>query len=115
MFLDNTRVTNRLVLRRFVMALYPESELSGRAPPELERSSNAQQLKNSYHFWQWGEVLYARKKEVAPQMSFSDTEFSPFWCDGCKRSHLCPGFSGRRVWKRRRAPRFNPDLACQST
>ncbi|MCP4285328.1 MAG: hypothetical protein GY792_12885 [Gammaproteobacteria bacterium] len=66
------------VLRRFVMTLYPESELSGRAPPELERSGNAVQLKNSYHFWQWGEIRYARKKEVDPQMNFSDSHFFSF-------------------------------------
>jgi hypothetical protein len=73
------------VLRRFMMSLYPESDLSGRAPPELERSRNAAQLKNSYHFWCWGELLYARTKEVEPKMSFSDTQFFPFlvrWLQG---------------------------------
>ncbi len=65
-------------LRRFVMSLYPESEISGRAPPELERSGNAKQLKNSYHFCRYGEILYARKKEVDPKMSFSDSHFFSF-------------------------------------
>ncbi len=60
------------VLRRFVMSLYPESELSGRAPPELERRSHAEELKSSYHFCRYGEILYARKKEVEPKMTFSD-------------------------------------------
>jgi transposase-like protein len=66
------------VLRRFVMSLYAESDLSGRAPLELERSGNAEQLKKSYHFWRWGEILYARQKEVEPHMSFSDAQFFPF-------------------------------------
>jgi hypothetical protein len=66
------------VLRRFVMSLYPESEGPGRAPPELERNGNAAQLKRSYHFWRWGEILYARKKEVEPEISFSDACFFPF-------------------------------------
>lgn len=66
------------VLRRFVMRLYPESEVSGRAPPELARSSQAQQLKRSYHFCRYGEILYARQKEVEPEMSFSDPDFFPF-------------------------------------
>ena len=86
------------VLRHFVMSLYPESELSGRAPPDLERSGNAAQLKNSYHFWQWGEVLYARKKEVAPQMSFSDPEFFPFLGRWLQTQSIVP----RIFWSPRR-------------
>jgi len=78
------------VLRRFVMSLYPESELSGRAPPDLERSGNAAQLKNSYHFWQGGEVLSARKKEVAPRMSFSDAHFFPFLVRWLQTQSLVP-------------------------
>jgi hypothetical protein len=66
------------VLRRFVMSLYPESEVSGRAPPELERSRNGEQLKRSYHFCRYGEILYARKKEIEPKMSFSDTKLFSF-------------------------------------
>jgi hypothetical protein len=78
------------VLRRFVMALYPESEPSGRAPLELERSSHATQLKNSYHFWQWGEILYARKKEVEPKTSFSDTQFFPFLVGWLQAQSIVP-------------------------
>ena len=66
------------VLRRFVMSLYPESEGPGRAPSALERSGTAAQLKRSYHFWRWGEILYARKKEGEPKMRFSGAHFFPF-------------------------------------
>ena len=78
------------VLRRFVMSLYPESELSGRAPPELERSGNAAQLKSSYHFCRYGEILYARKKEVEPKMSFSDTDFFPFLVRWLQEQSIAP-------------------------
>jgi hypothetical protein len=78
------------VLRRFVMRLYPESELSGRAPPELERSGNAQQLKNSYHFCRYGEILYARQKEVEPKLSFSDAHFFPFLVGWLQTQALVP-------------------------
>ena len=78
------------VLRRFVMSLYPESELSGRAPPELERSENAAQLKSSYHFCRYGEILYARKKEVEPKMSFSDTDFFPFLVRWLQTQSIAP-------------------------
>jgi hypothetical protein len=78
------------VLRSFVTSLYPESELSGRAPPELERSGNATQLKRSYHFCKYGEILYARKKEVAPKMSFSDTKFFPFLIDWLQTQSIPP-------------------------
>jgi hypothetical protein len=78
------------VLRRFVMSLYPESELSGRAPPELERSSNGEQLKSSYHFCRYGEILYARKKEVEPKMSFSDTDFFPFLVRWLQTQSIAP-------------------------
>ncbi len=78
------------VLRRFVMSLYPESELTGRAPPELERSGNAAQLKRSYHFYQYGEILYARKKEVDPKMSFSAHDFFPFLVDWLQTQSIPP-------------------------
>ena len=66
------------VLRRFVMTLAPEVELSGPAPLHLERSRRATLLKKSYHFWRRGEVLYARKKETDPRLPFSDAHFFPF-------------------------------------
>jgi hypothetical protein len=78
------------VLRRFVMSLYPESDLSGRAPRELERSGHAEQLKKSYHFWRWGEILYARKKEVEPHMSFSDAQFFPFLVHWLQSQSIVP-------------------------
>jgi len=78
------------VLRRFVMTLYPESEVTGRAPPDLERSSNAAQLKRSYHFCKYGEILYARTKEVEPKMSFSDSDFFPFLIDWLQRQSIVP-------------------------
>lgn len=78
------------VLRRFVMTLYPESELTGRAPPELERSGNAAQLKNSYHFCRYGEILYARTKEVDPKITFSDAHFFPFLVRWLQRQSIPP-------------------------
>ncbi len=78
------------VLRRFVMSLYAESDLSGRAPLELERSGHAEQLKKSYHFWRWGEILYARQKEVTPQMSFSDAQFFPFLVRWLQAQSIAP-------------------------
>jgi len=78
------------VLRRFVMGLYPDSEETGRAPPDLERSGNARQLKNSYHFWRYGEILYARQKEVEPKMSYSDPDFFPFLGRWLQRQSIPP-------------------------
>ncbi len=72
------------------MALYPESELTGRAPPELERSGNAAQLKRSYHFYKYGEILYARKKEIEPKMSFTDSKFFPFLIDWLQTQPIPP-------------------------
>ena len=65
-------------LRRYVMALAPEVELTDPAPRHLERSPQVTLLQKSYHFWHWGEVLYARKKETDPRLPFSDAHFFPF-------------------------------------
>lgn len=93
------------VLRRFVMTLYPESELSGRAPPELERSRNAEELKRSYHFCQYGEILYARKKEVEPKTIFSDSHFFPFLVGWLQTQSIPPRiFWSPRLGTTRTAP-----------
>jgi hypothetical protein len=82
------------VMGRFVMKLYPESEVTGRAPQELERSSQAEELKRSYHFWSWGEILYAHHKEVAPEIVFSDEGFFPYLLQWLQRQQMTP----RLLW-----------------
>lgn len=94
------------VMRRFVMTLYPESELSGRAPPDLERSSQAAQLKKSYHFCRYGEILYARTKEVEPKMSFSDSDFFPFLVRWLQTQSIAP----RIFWSARLETTPTPPL-----
>ncbi len=73
------------VLRRFVMGIAPEVEQSEQAPSHLEHSQRADLLKKSYHFWRWGEILYARQKENESHLPFSEEQFFPFllhWLSG---------------------------------
>lgn len=78
------------VMRRFVMKLYPESEGPGRAPVELERSSQAEELKKSYHFWDWGESLYAQHKNVEPEIEFSDEGYFGYLLQWLQRQQMPP-------------------------
>jgi len=78
------------VMRQFVMKLYPESEGPGRAPLELERSSQAEELKKSYHFWSWGEILYAHHKAIDPKIVFSDEGYFGYLLHWLQRQQLTP-------------------------
>ncbi len=78
------------VMRRFVMKLYPESEVTGRAPLELERSAKAEELKKSHHFCKWGEILYARHKEAVPEIIFSDQGYFAYLLQWLQRQQMPP-------------------------
>ena len=69
------------VLRRLAMALSPADELP--PPPDktsfhLDNSKNATFLQNALRFLQWGELLYARKKVISPQIDFSHHKLFAF-------------------------------------
>lgn len=58
-------------LQRFVGRHFPDSPLlPGRAPPHLNRRKEANHQQKGYHYWQLAEILYARLKQIAPQMTF---------------------------------------------
>jgi len=63
------------------MALSPADELPpppDKTPSHLNGSKNATFLQNALRFWQWGEMLYARKKVISPQTDFSHYKFFAF-------------------------------------
>lgn len=69
------------VLRRLAMKLTPTDELPpplDKTPAHLDSSKNATFLQNALRFWQWGEMLYARKKVISPRTDFSHHKFFAF-------------------------------------
>jgi hypothetical protein len=86
------------VLRRFVAGLEPLAELPEEgAPPRLERSEQADLLQQSYHFWQWGEVLYARIKDREARTDYSAGQFLAFLLHWLQKQ----GFTPRLFWSPR--------------
>lgn len=78
------------VLRRFVAGLGPLAELPEGSPPRLERSEQAELLQKSYHFWQWGEVLYARVKELEARTDYGAGQFFAFLLHWLQKQPLSP-------------------------
>lgn len=72
-------------LRRFVVRLEPNAVLPERSPPHLARSGQVKLLRQSYHFWQWGEMLYARLKDFEARMAYGAAHYFAFllhWLQG---------------------------------
>jgi len=93
-------------LRRFVLALSLDLEQPGRAPAHLNRSRCPKQrwrLKRSYHFWRWGEWLYAWLKENQVRLLFSADQFFSFLLHWLQSQGLVP----RLLW--------SPDLETSPT
>jgi hypothetical protein len=81
------------VLRRCVLALSLEVEQPVRAPIHLKRSRSPEQrqcLKRSYHFWRWGEWLYAWLKENRPRLLFSARQLFSFLLHWLQSQRLPP-------------------------
>jgi hypothetical protein len=85
------------VLRRFVAGLEPQAELPEGAPPRLERSEQADKLQQSYHFWRWGEVLYARMKALEVRTDYRAEQFFAFLLHWLQSQALPP----RLLWSPR--------------
>ena len=64
------------VMGRFVAGLVPLAEWAERPPPD--RSKPAELLRKSAHFWQWGEILYARLKALEVRIDYGAAQFFPF-------------------------------------
>ncbi len=75
-------------MRRFVMKMYPESDVKERASLELERNSRAEELKKSYYFCKWGEILYAHHKDVEAKIIFSEEGFFPYLLHWLQRQSI---------------------------
>jgi hypothetical protein len=78
------------VLRRFVAGLAPAAALPEGFPRQLERSRQADLLQKSYHFWQWGEVLYARLKDVEVRTDYTAAQFFSFLLHWLQGQRLAP-------------------------
>ena len=78
------------VLRWFVAGLAPLTELPEGSPPGLERSEQADLLQKSCHFWQWGEVLYARLKDVEARIDYGAGQFLAFLLHWLQKQGLSP-------------------------
>jgi hypothetical protein len=85
------------VLGRFVAGLEPAAAWPERSPPQLKRSRQADLLQQSDHFWQWGEVLYARTKDIEARTDYAVGQFFSFllhWLQG-------QGLAPRLFWSPR--------------